>query len=421
MTEPILDVGNLSVVFHTYAGDVHAVRDVSFTLAPGEVLAIVGESGSGKSVTAQAHPRPDPDAPRARSPPARSASAAADLAPCRRRRPRAIRGDGISMIFQDPMTSLNPSMRIGPQITEIVLHQHERHGAARRRGRAVELLRLVGIPEPDRRFDQYPHQFSGGMRQRIMIAIAIANNPDILLADEPTTALDVTIQSQIFRLIRDIQARFGTAMILITHDLGLVAGIADRVAVMYAGRVVEEGPTDQIYYDPHHPYTLGLLAAVPRATDADDAPLRTIEGLPPVLIDPPDACAFAPRCPFAMRICRERDPGTYAPVPGNRTACWLHHPAPSRPRRLPRREARVVSSASLSCLARLSVDKSARACLVLWFFWPSGEYEGPLPVIASPATAEDGPSPALGIEARGQSGRLRLIADLNGYPSPGLA
>ena len=235
------------------------------------------------------------------------------------------------MIFQDPMSSLNPSMRIGRQITEILL-RHARVSGAEAKRRAIELLRLVGIPEPDRRFDQYPHQFSGGMRQRIMIAIAIANNPDILLADEPTTALDVTIQSQIFRLIRDIQARFGMAMILITHDLGIVAGIADRIAVMYAGRVVEEGPIDQIYYDPHHPYTLGLLAAVPRPGDADDAPLRTIEGLPPVLIDPPDACAFAPRCPFAMRICRERDPAAYTPVAGNRTACWLHHPDAEAPR-----------------------------------------------------------------------------------------
>jgi oligopeptide transport system ATP-binding protein len=172
---------------------------------------------------------------------------------------------------------------------------------------------------------QYPHQFSGGMRQRIMIAIAIANNPDILLADEPTTALDVTIQSQIFRLIRDIQKQFGTAMILITHDLGLVAGTADRIAVMYGGRIVEEGLTEQIYYNPQHPYTLGLLNAVPKLTDRGDAPLRTIEGLPPLLIDPPDACAFADRCPFVMKICRQKDPDYFTPVADNRAACWLHH------------------------------------------------------------------------------------------------
>ena len=336
--EPILEVRHLSVVFHTSVGDVRAVRDVSLTLAPGEVLAIVGESGSGKSVTAQAilglTPRPPGEVTAGEI-----RFRGRDLARASDEALSAIRGDAISMIFQDPMSSLNPSMRIGRQITEIVL-RHARVSGAEAKRRAIELLRLVGIPEPDRRFDQYPHQFSGGMRQRIMIAIAIANNPDILLADEPTTALDVTIQSQIFRLIRDIQARFGMAMVLITHDLGIVAGIADRIAVMYAGRVVEEGPIDQIYYDPHHPYTLGLLAAVPRPGDADDAPLRTIEGLPPVLIDPPDACAFAPRCPFAMRICRERDPADLHPR--RRQPHRLLAAPPGRgspPRRLPRREA----------------------------------------------------------------------------------
>jgi len=228
------------------------------------------------------------------------------------------------MIFQDPMTSLNPSMQIGTQICE-VLHQHRAMSRTDSRARALELLRLVGIPEPESRLAQYPHQFSGGMRQRIMIAIAIANNPDILIADEPTTALDVTIQGQIFRLIREVQRKFGTAMILITHDLGLVAGAAGRIAVMYGGRVVEEGLTDQIYYDPQHPYTLGLLNAVPRLTDRGDRPLRTIDGLPPLLIDPPNACAFAGRCPFVMRICRQQDPQYFSPVPNNRVACWLHH------------------------------------------------------------------------------------------------
>ena len=306
MSETILSVEHLTVVFHTYAGVVEAVRDVSFTLGKGEVLAIVGESGSGKSVTAQAVMGLTPIPPgeiRGGTVTYRGTDMVrADVAALAR-----IRGEGISMIFQDPMTSLNPSMQIGKQIRE-VLHQHKAMSAAESTARAIELLRLVGIPEPESRLVQYPHQFSGGMRQRIMIAIAIANNPDILLADEPTTALDVTIQSQIFRLIRDIQARLGMAMILITHDLGLVAGLADRIAVMYAGRVVEEGPTDQIYYDPRHPYTLGLLAAVPRASDSDRAPLRTIEGLPPVLIDPPDACAFAPRCSQPVDVCTQRTP-----------------------------------------------------------------------------------------------------------------
>jgi len=319
----ILSVEHLSVRFHTYAGIVQAVRDVSFALRKGEVLAIVGESGSGKSVTAQAIMGLTPIPPGE----IKGGTVKYDGIDLVRGTPdelARIRGAGISMIFQDPMTSLNPSMKIGTQIRE-VLHQHKAMSRAESRARAIELLRLVGIPEPDSRLAQYPHQFSGGMRQRIMIAIAIANNPDILIADEPTTALDVTIQSQIFRLIREVQAKFGTAMILITHDLGLVAGAADRVLVMYGGRVVEEGARDQVYYDPQHPYTLGLLNAVPKLTDRSDQPLRTIEGLPPLLIDPANACAFAGRCPFVMKICRQQDPGYFTPLPGNRVACWLHH------------------------------------------------------------------------------------------------
>jgi len=322
-TETILEVDQLSVVFHTYAGVVQAVRGVSLSLKKGEVLAVVGESGSGKSVTAQAIMGLTPIPPGE----IRGGTVTYRGTDMVRATPDAlarIRGAGISMIFQDPMTSLNPSMQIGTQIRE-VLHQHRAMSRGDSRARALELLRLVGIPEPESRLAQYPHQFSGGMRQRIMIAIAIANNPDILIADEPTTALDVTIQGQIFRLIREVQRTFGTAMILITHDLGLVAGAASRIAVMYGGRVVEEGLTDQIYYNPQHPYTLGLLNAVPRLTDRGDRPLRTIEGLPPLLIDPPDACAFASRCPFVMRICRQQDPGYFSPVADNRVSCWLHH------------------------------------------------------------------------------------------------
>jgi oligopeptide transport system ATP-binding protein len=321
--ETILRVEHLTVVFHTYAGVVQAVRDVSISLKRGEVLAIVGESGSGKSVTAQAIMGLTP------IPPGEIRRGAAvydgvDMVRATADDLARIRGAGISMIFQDPMTSLNPSMQIGTQIRE-VLHQHRAMSRADSLSHAIELLRLVGIPEAESRLVQYPHQFSGGMRQRIMIAIAIANNPDILIADEPTTALDVTIQSQIFRLIREVQRKFGTAMVLITHDLGLVAGMADRIAVMYGGRIVEEGPRDQIYYNPQHPYTFGLLRAVPRLSDRSDAPLRTIEGLPPLLIDPPEACAFASRCPFVMKICRQQDPGYFTPLPGNRVACWLHH------------------------------------------------------------------------------------------------
>jgi oligopeptide transport system ATP-binding protein len=321
--ETILRVEHLSVVFHTYAGVVQAVRDVSLSLRKGEVLAIVGESGSGKSVTAHAIMGLTPIPPGE----IRSGTIVYDGVDMVHATPddlARIRGAKISMIFQDPMTSLNPSMQIGRQIRE-VLHQHRPVSRAESRRGAIELLRLVGISEAESRLVQYPHQFSGGMRQRIMIAIAIANNPSILIADEPTTALDVTIQSQIFRLIREVQRRFSTAMVLITHDLGLVAGTADRIAVMYGGRIVEEGARDQVYYRPQHPYTLGLLNAAPRLTDRSDQPLRTIEGLPPLLIDPPDACAFASRCPFVMRICRQQDPGYFTPLPDNRAACWLHH------------------------------------------------------------------------------------------------
>jgi oligopeptide transport system ATP-binding protein len=318
---PLLTVERLTVSFDTYAGEVEAVRDVSFTLDRGEVLAIVGESGSGKSVTIQSLLGLVP------TPPARIKGGSVklegvDLLSATEAALSRIRGKRISVIFQDPMTALNPSMTVGAQITEI-LFQHATIGRAAARARAVDLLRLVGIPQPDDRFGQYPHQFSGGMRQRIVIAIAIANNPAILLADEPTTALDVTIQSQIIQLIRRIRADFGMSMILITHDLGLVAGIADRILVMYAGRVVEEGSTEQIFYEPQHPYTLGLLGAVPTLAN-DDRPLRTIEGTPPALIDPPKGCAFASRCPYRMHICRGELPPYFEPIQGNRSACWLH-------------------------------------------------------------------------------------------------
>lgn len=319
----VLSVENLRVSFDTRAGEVEAVRDVSFALDRGEVLAIVGESGSGKSVTVQALIGLVP------TPPGRVKSGSAkfrdvDLLRASEAELSRIRGNGISMVFQDPMTALNPSMTIGAQVAEVLI-QHAAISRAQARARTLELLGLVGIPAPSERFGQYPHQFSGGMRQRIVIAIAIANNPAVLLADEPTTALDVTIQSQIILLFRNIREKFGTAMILITHDLGIVAGIADRILVMYAGRVVEEGTTDQIFYAPQHPYTQGLLGAVPSLVGAEQGPLRTIEGMPPALVGPPSGCAFADRCPYRMRICRGEMPPEFGPLPANRTACWLHH------------------------------------------------------------------------------------------------
>ena len=328
--EAILSVADLAVAFDTHEGEVRAVRGVSFTLGKGEVLAIVGESGSGKSVTVQAIMG------LTAIPPGKIVSGevvfeGTDLLAAPDDVLRRIRGNRMSMIFQDPMSSLNPSMTVGAQIGE-VLRQHRKLSRAETRRRAVELMRLVGIPDPENRFGQYPHQFSGGMRQRIMIAIAMANNPDVLLADEPTTALDVTIQSQIFRLIRDLRERFGTSMMLITHDLGLVAGSADRILVMYAGRIVEEGLTDQIFENPQHPYTAGLLGAVPSLEDSDDRPLRTVEGLPPVLLNIPEGCAFADRCPHRMLICRQEAPPDFRPLADNRAACWLHHEAAAGPR-----------------------------------------------------------------------------------------
>jgi oligopeptide transport system ATP-binding protein len=333
-----LSVENLTVSFDTYAGEVEAVRDVSFSLDRGEVIAIVGESGSGKSVTVQSLVGLLP------MPPGRIKAGAAllngaNLLAMSEAEFSRVRGKDIAIIFQDPMTALNPSMTIGVQIAE-GLHQHAQIGRASAKARVIELLRLVGIPDPEGRYGNYPHQFSGGMRQRIVIAIAIANNPSLLLADEPTTALDVTIQSQIMQLIRRICAEFGMAMILITHDLGLVAGTAARILVMYAGRIVEEGSTEQIFYEPQHPYTLGLLKAVPSLADDDMRPLRTIEGLPPLLIDPPQGCAFADRCAFRMRICRVESPPYFEAAPGNLSACWLHAPEGSE-----RREAFLAAKA----------------------------------------------------------------------------
>jgi oligopeptide transport system ATP-binding protein len=329
-SETILSVENLAVSFHTHEGEVEAVRGVSFTLDKGEVLAIVGESGSGKSVTVQAVMGLTAIPP-GEIKSGRVVFNGVELLAAPDRQLRAIRGNAMSMIFQDPMTSLNPSMTVGTQIRE-VLHQHKAITRTDSRKRAIELMRLVGIPDPENRQNHYPHQFSGGMRQRIMIAIAMANDPDILLADEPTTALDVTIQSQIFRLIRDLRERFASAMVLITHDLGLVAGSADRILVMYAGRIVEEGLTEQVFANPQHPYTVGLLGAVPSLEDDGDKPLRTIEGLPPVLINPPAGCAFADRCPNRMLICRQEAQPYFHPVAANRAACWLHHEAAAGPR-----------------------------------------------------------------------------------------
>jgi oligopeptide transport system ATP-binding protein len=319
----LLDIKNLTISFHTYVGEVAAVRNVDFYLKKSEVLAIVGESGSGKSVSTQAILGLTP------IPPGEIKSGKIlfkheDLLKFNEKEMSKICGSQISMIFQDPMTSLNPTMKVGNQIRE-VLHQHSDISRRESRERAIELMTLVRIPEPEMRIDQYPHELSGGMRQRVMITIAMANRPDILIADEPTTALDVTIQAQIFRLLKELRTKFDTAIILITHDFGVVAGIADRIVIMYAGKVMEENETDQVYYEPRHPYTVGLLKAVPSLADNEEDKLRTIDGTPPFLLKIPSGCPFADRCDYVMRICKEKEPQYFQSNDSSRVFCWLYH------------------------------------------------------------------------------------------------
>lgn len=336
--QPLLSVENLSVNFRTYAGTVRAVRDVSFTLDKGEILGIVGESGCGKSVTASSLLGLIP------SPPGEIAAGrilfeGRDIAALGEPELRRLRGNAISMIFQDPMTSLNPVLTIGSQLGECFT-AHGRPGGGSVAEQAVAMLRLVGIPAPEVRLGQYPHQLSGGMRQRVMIAMALAMNPRILIADEPTTALDVTIQAQIIDLMKKLNRELGTAIILISHDLGVVAGLCGRVQVMYAGQVVEAAAVDELFARPRHPYTLGLLQSVPRL-DGVRGRLEAIEGQPPDLLAPPAGCAFAPRCRFAMRACREVPP-LFAPAPGHVSRCWLVHP--DCPQTLPARAAQEVTA-----------------------------------------------------------------------------
>jgi peptide/nickel transport system ATP-binding protein/oligopeptide transport system ATP-binding protein len=301
--ELLLDVRNLNVSFATEEGIVRAVDEVTFTLHAGEVLAVVGESGSGKSVTAMTLMG------LTRSPNARFAGAAKlrdlDLVTASDEELRAVRAEEIAMIFQDPMTSLNPVHRIGRQIVEQI-QAHRDVSDAQARDQVVALLERVGIPRARERFDSYPHEFSGGMRQRVMIAMALSCDPAVLIADEPTTALDVTIQAQILQVLKDLRERTNAGIILVTHDLGVVADIADRIAVMYAGRIVEEGTIDEIFYNPQHPYTWGLLGSITRVDRPRPERLPSIPGLPPSLIRPPQGCHFRPRCPHAHDACLQR-------------------------------------------------------------------------------------------------------------------
>ena len=322
--ENILQVRGLQISFSTYAGEVQAVRGVSFDLRRGETLAIVGESGSGKTVTAKSLMRLLPEA-NTLFKGGEAIFEGQDLLKLSEQRMQKIRGSKIAMVFQDPMTSLDPTMRVGKQIAES-LRKHLGMSGQRARERAVELLTLVGIPNPGDRVKQYPHQFSGGMRQRVVIAIALACDPQILIADEPTTALDVTIQAQILELLRELQEQLGMSVILITHDLGVVAHTAHRVAVMYGGKVVETGTLREIFYNPQMPYTWGLLASIPLPTADRSQELIPIPGSPPDMADPPKGCPFTPRCPYAMRICAEEMPGYTTFSTEHKAACWLHHP-----------------------------------------------------------------------------------------------
>jgi len=321
MNQPILDVRDLRVHFKTDDGTVHAVNGVDFCVRPGESLGIVGESGCGKSVTNMTVLRLVP------CPPGRVASGqilyrGQDILQMSPREVRGVRGGKISMIFQDPMTSLNPLMRISRQLTEgIELHLGLTGEAARER--AIETLELVGIPDPAGRIDSYPHEFSGGMRQRVMIAMALATDPDLLIADEPTTALDVTIQAQILQLIKRLQWERGMSLVLITHDLAVVAGMCSRVVVMYAGRIVEEADVDDLFEDPRHPYTLALLQSVPRLDEELGRRLEPIEGMPPKLREEPKGCSFAPRCRFVLDRCHAELPPLEADADGRLRACFV--------------------------------------------------------------------------------------------------
>ena len=319
----LLDVRHLSVSFNTPQGELQAVRDVSFSLREGEVLAIVGESGSGKSVLCKSIMKLlNADA---RITGGSIQVDGVDITNYRQRDMERLRGKLFSMVFQDPMTSLNPTIAIGDQIAEAVRAHGPKRSREEVRRRVLELMELVGIDAPEKRYGLYPYNFSGGMRQRSVMAIALASNPRMLFADEPTTALDVTIQAQILDLLRDIQKKLNTATILVSHDLGVVARVADRIAVMYAGKIVEIGTTDEIFYDPRHPYTWGLMRSLP-SNAREDEPLYTIPGMPPVLIDPPKGDAFACRNEYALAIDYEEEPPMFQVSPTHFAATWLLDP-----------------------------------------------------------------------------------------------
>lgn len=318
MANGLLQIDGLKTYFATRGGDVRAVDGVDLTIRAGETVGLVGESGSGKSVTARSIMR------LVQMPPGRFAGGkivfdGTDLLTISDREMQRLRGGKISMIFQDPMTFLNPVYTAGEQVAEAIrLHQGASRAQARQQ--TIDLFKTVGIPNAEQRYDAYPHQLSGGMRQRVMIAIALSSRPALLIADEPTTALDVTIQAQILNLLRDLQQQFGMSILLITHDLGVVAEMCDSVAVMYAGRIVEQAPVETLFEDPEHPYTIGLMNAIPRVDLAAEPP-KPIDGSPPDLLHPPTGCRFHPRCPYRQDICLQQDPPLIALSPSHRSAC----------------------------------------------------------------------------------------------------
>ena len=319
MARKLLSVRNLKTSFFTHVGEVKAVRGISFDVNEGEVLGIVGESGSGKSVTSLSimgllqYPGRVVDGEILLN--------GEDILTYSKNQMRKVRGKEIAMIFQDPMTSLNPVYTIGNQIMEMIL-EHEKMSRREARARAIEMLKLVGIPAAEKRIDSYPHEFSGGMRQRVMIALALSCNPKLLIADEPTTALDVTIQAQILNLIKKLNRQFGMTTMLITHDLGVVATVCDKVAVMYGGLIMEYGTADEIFYHPRHPYTMGLLGSIPHVDGGEKRRLIPIDGTPPDLINPPKGCPFSTRCKYCMNICTQEQPPYFA-EDKHRTMCWM--------------------------------------------------------------------------------------------------
>ena len=319
MARKHLSVRNLKTSFFTHVGEVKAVRGISFDVNEGEVLGIVGESGSGKSVTSLSimgllqYPGRVVDGEILLN--------GEDILTYSKNQMRRVRGKEIAMIFQDPMTSLNPVYTIGNQIMEMIL-EHEKMTKREASARAIEMLKLVGIPAAEKRIDSYPHEFSGGMRQRVMIALALSCNPKLLIADEPTTALDVTIQAQILSLIKSLNKQFGMTTMLITHDLGVVATVCDKVAVMYGGLIMEYGTMDEIFYHTRHPYTMGLLGSIPHVDGGEKRRLIPIDGTPPDLINPPKGCPFSTRCKYCMNVCTREQPPYFA-EDKHRTMCWM--------------------------------------------------------------------------------------------------